>query len=437
MPAYGNLRRRGASTCGRPRRHGLAGALAAFAALTLLCAPARSQNLFEADVNTRVVVLDASGSMERRTSVDQAVFADLAKNSTKRLFAGFEQEGDVAAGLAVLGDNGDRGDCGDYRMAHSLRRVDAQHKAAVDATIDGIRRYGATPLSQAMEMAYGELPKGGGVMILISDFDKRNQCERDPCKKARELVARGYKEGRPLDVWFVIAIGQSAERLDRLAQCVDGWLYEVTSSDKVEPVVTQILDQMASIQDPAVVEPTSDDPRPPAVPPKVTPNRLGQAGSLSGEIETGAPELFAGAAQASAALELRSASGGAVTNGGSRILASSLKPGVYDLTAIVGGRRKTARAEVQAKEETKVRFYFGAPVVDIVALVNGKTPTSDVTWAVTNGAGSTPVLLSGAHLLRSAAPGAYTIEATLAGVTKRVVTPRLDWGDHFEHELRF
>ncbi|MFD6391467.1 VWA domain-containing protein [Nocardia sp. NPDC060259] len=161
------------------------------AALTLL--PAALPGAAHADpaqYAPTMLILDASGSMQRP---DQgATMMDSAKKAVRTFVDSAPAEAEVGLATYGTGTSNDEADkaagCRDVQI---LQQPDTIDKPALTSAVDGIQARGWTPMGTALRQAADALPSSGPrSIVLVSDGD--DTCAPpDPCEVAKELKQRG------------------------------------------------------------------------------------------------------------------------------------------------------------------------------------------------------------------------------------------------------
>ncbi|MGW6427064.1 vWA domain-containing protein [Nocardia sp. NPDC055053] len=165
----------------------LAAALTA-TALTLL--PVATAHADPAQYAPTMLILDASGSMQRP---DQgATMMDSAKKAVRTFVDSAPAEAKVGLATYGTGTSNDEADkaagCRDVQI---LRQPGTIDKPALTSAVDGIQARGWTPMGTALRQAAEALPSSGPrSIVLVSDGD--DTCAPpDPCEVAKELKRKG------------------------------------------------------------------------------------------------------------------------------------------------------------------------------------------------------------------------------------------------------
>lgn len=176
--------------------------------------PAAQEN----DGGAVVVILDASGSMNR---VDDGgtVLIDGAKDAIGRLVDAIPDGSEV--GLVVyghrVGDSDEAASCQDTEVLVPVGPLDRE---AVTSAVSGINALGYTPIARALQEAAAALPDGEGTVILVSDGE--DTCAPpDPCEVAAGLAGAGV-DVRVHTVGFFLDDGTAQDQLGCIADATGG-----------------------------------------------------------------------------------------------------------------------------------------------------------------------------------------------------------------------
>lgn len=157
-------------------------------ALTLL--PVAAAHADPAQYAPTMLILDASGSMQRP---DQgATMMDSAKKAVRTFVDSAPAEAKVGLTTYGTGTGNDEADkaagCRDVQILQQPNTID---KPALTSAVDGIQARGWTPMGTALRQAAEALPSSGPrSIVLVSDGD--DTCAPpDPCEVAKELKQKG------------------------------------------------------------------------------------------------------------------------------------------------------------------------------------------------------------------------------------------------------
>jgi hypothetical protein len=133
-------------------------------------------------IETAVLVLDASGSMNER--LGEQTRLSIVQAAVRQLINRWDK--DIPLGLTAYGHRGTG--CADIEAVLPVAPVEP---ATFLAAVDGLRAAGGTPLTDAMTRAAEQLDytENQATIILVSDGEE--SCSVDPCARARLLESRG------------------------------------------------------------------------------------------------------------------------------------------------------------------------------------------------------------------------------------------------------
>ncbi|MFQ6398855.1 vWA domain-containing protein [Nocardia sp. KC 131] len=158
--------------------------------LALAALPAQADDSGTQQYAPTMLILDASGSMQRPDPA--GTMMDAAKSAVRNFVGSAPAESQV--GLTVYGtatgntEAEKTAGCRDVQVLHKPETLD---KAALTSAVDGIKASGWTPMGTALRQAAETLPNSGPrSIVLVSDGD--DTCAPpDPCSVARELKQKG------------------------------------------------------------------------------------------------------------------------------------------------------------------------------------------------------------------------------------------------------
>jgi Mg-chelatase subunit ChlD len=159
-----------------------------------------------AGIETAVLVLDASGSMNEK--VGEQTRLSIVQAAVRQLLQRWDK--DIPLGLTAYGHHGTG--CGDIEAVLPVAPVEP---ATFLAAVNGLRAAGGTPLTDAITAAAEQLDftENQATIILISDGEE--SCSLDPCARARLLESRG------IDLKIhVVGFGVSAELGQTKLACI-------------------------------------------------------------------------------------------------------------------------------------------------------------------------------------------------------------------------
>ncbi|RDI55749.1 vWA domain-containing protein [Nocardia mexicana] len=216
----------------------VAAVAAGLVALTPAALPAAAQADQAPQYAPTMLILDASGSMQRPDPA--GTMMDAAKNAVRTFVGSAPAEAKV--GLTTYGTstgNSEAEKSAGCRDVSVLRRPDTIDKAALIGAADGIKASGWTPMGTSLREAAKALPSSGPrSIVLVSDGD--DTCSPpEPCDVARELK----KQGLDLVVHSIgFAVDAKARaQLSCMAQATGG-----TYSDAVDgPALERILPRVS------------------------------------------------------------------------------------------------------------------------------------------------------------------------------------------------
>ncbi|GAB2729011.1 vWA domain-containing protein [Nocardia thraciensis] len=216
----------------------LAAALAAgLIALTPAGLPATAQADQTPQYAPTMLILDASGSMQRPDPA--GTMMDAAKNAVRTFVGSAPAEAKV--GLTTYGTstgNSEAEKTAGCRDVSVLRRPDTIDRAALVGAADGIKASGWTPMGTALREAAEALPSSGPrSIVLVSDGD--DTCSPpEPCDVARELK----KQGLDLVVHSIgFAVDAKARtQLSCMAQATGGTYSDAVDGPALERVLPRV-----------------------------------------------------------------------------------------------------------------------------------------------------------------------------------------------------
>jgi len=182
----------------RPKMQGLMAVLAAFTVAALLTVPAAAQGC------KVMLIVDSSRSMWGQIDgVNKVVHA---RNALDRFFK--QQKGAFRMGLMAYGHQ-EKASCDDFAVLKEIGDVDAP---AYSSAVKNISPKGSTPIAAALEGAADEMAKETGRKHIVLLSDGLDNCEGDPCARARQLA-----ESVPQMTLHAIAFDKSGKQ-DKLQQ---------------------------------------------------------------------------------------------------------------------------------------------------------------------------------------------------------------------------
>lgn len=199
----------------------------------------------DADAAT-IIVLDASGSMWGQLA-DGVTKVETARGVLRDYLANRNMS--VPLGLVAYGHNR-RGDCGDIEV---LAGVGVQDPGALSDRIDRLSPKGKTPLTEALRIAAGQIPRTAEAADIVLVTDGLETCDADPCALARELAADGI-EIRAHVVGFGLTDAE-AETLACVPQLTGGRLLTPQTGDDLAGALAET--DVASAEPPPSTSPAT------------------------------------------------------------------------------------------------------------------------------------------------------------------------------------
>jgi len=232
----------------------LSGALAVLAAAAL-AAPAHAQS------DKAMLILDSSRSMWGQIDgVNKVVHA---RGALERFFK--QQQGAFRLGLIAYGHQ-EQASCDDFAVLNEIGDIDAN---AYAAAVNNIAPKGSTPIAAALDAAADEMARETGRQHIILLSDGLDNCEGDPCARARQLA-----QSVPQMTLHAIAFDKAgkADELQALA-CVaepSGGLFKfVSNRAELDAALADVAARITAPSPATAALPADVDPKAP-VPIKLT-----------------------------------------------------------------------------------------------------------------------------------------------------------------------
>jgi len=237
----------------------LSGALAVLAAAALaaaaLAAPAHAQS------DKAMLILDSSRSMWGQIDgVNKVVHA---RGALERFFK--QQQGAFRLGLMAYGHQ-EQASCDDFAVLNEIGDIDGN---AYAAAVNNIAPKGSTPIAAALDAAADEMARETGRQHIILLSDGLDNCEGDPCARARRLA-----QSVPQMTLHAIAFDKAgkADELQALA-CVaepSGGLFKfVSNREELDSALADVAARITAPSPATAALPADVDPKAP-VPIKLT-----------------------------------------------------------------------------------------------------------------------------------------------------------------------
>jgi hypothetical protein len=181
------------------------------------------------DTNIEILI-DCSQSMKEKlggmlaSDEDKAPKMEMAKKVLEQTMATIPQ--DVNVGLRVFGQSFHNDPYLDCQQTALLVPIGQHNRRAIVERIRGMRPYGLTPLTFALEQAASDLSPFSGRKQLILISDGAETCGLDPCAMIHQLTARGIN--MKIDI---VGLGLKNDReakiqLDCIAKQTGGKFYD-------------------------------------------------------------------------------------------------------------------------------------------------------------------------------------------------------------------
>lgn len=330
------------------------------------------------DAPSTAIVLDASNSMWGQ--VDGKRKIDLARSSVAALLA--EPSLQKSTQVLVYGSQS-KTSCSDLKWLS-----DADNNEALVKQINALKPMGRSPIAAALTAAAEKL-QGQGRIVLISDGTE--SCEQNPCEGAKTLKAK-YPD---LQIYTLSLNSQAA---NTTLNCIS----EVSQTTMLTPSNLASLLTQAT---PILME-----------------------GPTSGESqEAGTLVLSAGAAEQNSKLPanfvIYSSQGEVIDSITAKSeVSKKLSPGEYEVSALWGPIKQTAKLQVLPAQQLTHHFNLGAlGSLNLKALDKAQQPVSaNFTFYTANGDHIVDRLLKG-NLQETLVQGAYKVKASFEGQTQEVL----------------
>ena len=179
-----------------------------------------------------VIVLDASNSMWGQ--IEGQAKITIAREALSGLIDALDAGDRV--GLIAYGHRRE-GDCQDVELIRPLSPLDA---AALKQQINAVNPKGKTPITNAMEAAFGAIGESGSSIILVSDGIET--CDADPCAAVKAAKDRGLDFN--LEVIGFDVDAEARAQLACMAEAGGGRL--LTAADAAELVLA--VEQAGGVQ---------------------------------------------------------------------------------------------------------------------------------------------------------------------------------------------
>lgn len=280
-----------------------------------------------------LVILDGSGSMWGQ--IEGAPKIEVMRAGLSRLVD--QMEGRTDLGLMGYGHRR-KSDCKDIDLAFSPGPIDA---AGAKAWLAKFSPRGKTPMASALELAGETLAQGGSGGHIVIVTDGADNCRRDPCAVATELMAAD-----PSLRLHVVVLGATAEDMGRtlcIAKAGKGLVEKVSSPAEIDPALDRVMAAITGAPEPS--EPSAAT-GPPGLRLAL---RLGPGGAdvtdgIAWTVKHDGREVYSGSAPRPAL---------------------DLAPGSYVVTATSGGITAEHNIEVAADGPTAAVLDLGAGIVRI------------------------------------------------------------------------
>jgi VWFA-related protein len=188
------------------------------AATGTIAVSATGERLAAVSAPSRVqLVLDASGSMNRRTGNRRMI--DAAKDVLSSVVTAMPDE--VHVGLRVYGHRireGARGACEDSQQVYPIAKLD---RTRLLQRIRSINALGTTPIAYSLQQVANDLAGSDGPQMVVLVTDGREECGGDPKAAVEALRAAGLKV-RVNIVGFALTDATAQKQLTEAAALTGG-----------------------------------------------------------------------------------------------------------------------------------------------------------------------------------------------------------------------
>ncbi len=170
-----------------------------------------------------LLILDASGSMWGQIEGENKIV--IARRVVGDLVDGLDSEAQI--GVVAYGHRRE-GDCDDIETVAPIGALD---RAAIQSTVDGLNPKGKTPITQAVEHAFGVIAGRSAPTTVVLVSDGLETCGGDPCAAVRAAKQRGASFLLHV-IGFDVA-GEDVSQLECAAQAGEGLFLSAESADEL------------------------------------------------------------------------------------------------------------------------------------------------------------------------------------------------------------
>ncbi|WP_160314441.1 vWA domain-containing protein [Candidatus Rhodobacter oscarellae] len=202
------------------------------------------------DFDDMVILLDASGSMNKNRIKSGLLYWNVAKETSEQLLTGLAALPNENFALVHFGANQQGVGTCNTDLEFGLGAANTTITDAAIARINQLNANGNTSLAEGLEYSWRELEDTGGVIAVITDL-KEHTCPGDPCETVRSLRAEREKQMaadpslREIRVKYVVSVGLlGLINIEEFARCAGAEVLTADDVLKVGPATERILHDM-------------------------------------------------------------------------------------------------------------------------------------------------------------------------------------------------